>query len=47
MTATTDVLDLVGRWTVAEQGNDADALHGLLANAHIGPLQQPAGPPPS
>ena len=47
MTATTDVLDLVGRWAAAEQGNDADALDGLLANAHIGPLQQPAGPPPS
>jgi hypothetical protein len=47
MTETTDVLDLVGRWTAAEQGNDAEALDGLLANAHIGPLQQPAGPPPS
>ena len=47
MTATNDVLDLVGRWAAAEQGNDAEALAGLLANAHIGPLQQPAGPPPS
>ena len=47
MTATNDVLDLVGRWAAAEQGNDAEALAGRLANAHIGPLQQPAGPPRS
>jgi hypothetical protein len=55
MTATTDVLDLAQRWAAAEQGNDAQALEGLLAarptdrwmlaNAHIGMLQAPAGPP--
>jgi hypothetical protein len=47
MTTETEVLDLVDRWAEAEQGNDAEALQGLLANAHIGPLQQPGGPPPS
>jgi hypothetical protein len=47
MTTETEVLDLVDRWARAEGGNDADALAGLLANAHIGTLQQPGGPPPS
>ena len=46
MTATTEVLELVEGWAAAEQGNDAEALDGLLANAHIGMLQ-PAGPPAS
>jgi hypothetical protein len=55
MTATTDVVDLVQRWAAAEQGNDAQALEGMLAarpadrwmlaNAHIGMLQAAAGPP--
>jgi ketosteroid isomerase-like protein len=36
MTARTDVLDLVGRWTAAEQGNDAEALDGLLADDFVG-----------
>ena len=51
MTATTDVLDLVGRdnsgrfrlTLVAVQSPD----RWRLANAHIGSLQQPPGPPPS
>jgi hypothetical protein len=47
MTATSDVLELVERWATAEQGNDAEALEGLLANAHIGMLQVPAGRPSS
>jgi hypothetical protein len=47
MTAITDVLDLVEGWAEAEQRNDAEALDGLLANAHIGMLQNPDGPPPS
>jgi hypothetical protein len=47
MTTETEVLDLVDRWAKAQQGNDAGALGGLLANAHIGTLQQPGGPPPS
>jgi ketosteroid isomerase-like protein len=40
MTATTEVLDLVERWAKAEQGNDATALDGLLADdfAGVGPL---------
>ena len=46
MTPTTEVLDLVRAWAEAEQRNDAGALDGLLANAHIGMLQTPAGPPP-
>jgi hypothetical protein len=45
MTTETEVLDLVDRRAKAEQGNDAEALKGLLADAHIGTLQQPAGPP--
>jgi hypothetical protein len=45
MTATNEVLELVERWATAEQGNDAAALDRLLANAHIGMLQPPAGPP--
>jgi ketosteroid isomerase-like protein len=36
MTDTTDVLDLVGRWAAAEQGNDAQALEGLLADDFVG-----------
>ncbi len=36
MTARTDVLDLVGRWATAEQGNDAEALDGLLADDFVG-----------
>ena len=36
MTATTDVLDLVQRWAAAEQGNDAQALEGLLADDFMG-----------
>jgi ketosteroid isomerase-like protein len=36
MTAGTDVLDLVGRWTEAEQRNDAAALDGLLAADFVG-----------
>jgi len=36
MTATTDVLDLVGRWAEAEQGNDAEALDGVLAGDFVG-----------
>jgi hypothetical protein len=47
MTTETQVLDLVDRWAEAEQGNHAGALEGLLADAHIGTLQQPGGPPPS
>jgi hypothetical protein len=47
MTTETEVLDLDDRWARAEQGNDAEALKGLLADAHIGTLRQPGGPPPS
>jgi hypothetical protein len=47
MSATTDVLELVERRAAAERGNGATALDGLLANAHIGMLQTPAGPPSS
>ena len=36
MTATTDVLDLVGRWAAAEQDNDAGRLDGLLADDFVG-----------
>src|SRR5215213_7598282 len=36
MTATTAVLDLVERWAAAEQGNDAEALDGLLADDFVG-----------
>jgi uncharacterized protein (TIGR02246 family) len=36
MTATTEVLDLVGRWTAAEQDNDAGALDRLLADDFVG-----------
>jgi uncharacterized protein (TIGR02246 family) len=36
MTGRTDVLDLVGRWAAAEQGNDAEALDGLLADDFVG-----------
>jgi len=36
MTARTDVLDLVGRWAAAEQGNDGEALDGLLADDFVG-----------
>ncbi|HEX2159779.1 MAG TPA: hypothetical protein VHS79_22785 [Actinomycetes bacterium] len=44
MTATSDVRELVNRWAEAERGNDAEALDGLLADAHIG-FQDPAGAP--
>jgi uncharacterized protein (TIGR02246 family) len=36
MTRTTDVLDLVERWAAAEQGNDAEALDGLLTDDFVG-----------
>ena len=36
MTTTTDVLDLVGRWAEAEQGNDAKALDTVLAGDFVG-----------
>jgi ketosteroid isomerase-like protein len=36
MTATTEVLDLVGAWADAEQRNDAGALDGLLADDFVG-----------
>ena len=36
MNARNDVLDLVGRWAAAEQGNDAEALDGLLAGDFVG-----------
>lgn len=36
MMATTDVLDLVRSWAAAEQGNDAEALDGLLADDFVG-----------
>jgi uncharacterized protein (TIGR02246 family) len=36
MTGTTDVLDLVERWAAAEQGNDAEALDGLLTDDFVG-----------
>jgi ketosteroid isomerase-like protein len=36
MTTMTDVQDLVGRWAAAEQGNDAKALQGLLADDFVG-----------
>ena len=45
MTATTEVLDLVERWAAAERANDAGALDQLLANVHIGMLQQPRSQP--
>ena len=40
MTAQNGVLDLVQRWTAAEQRNDAGALDGLLADgfAGVGPF---------
>jgi hypothetical protein len=58
MTARTDVLDLVERWATAEQGGDNSGRfrlslvaarpgdRWLLANTHIGMLQEPAGRPP-
>ena len=36
MTTETQVLDLVNRWAEAEQGNDAEALEGLLAHDFVG-----------
>jgi ketosteroid isomerase-like protein len=36
MTASTDVLELVEVWAAAEQGNDAEALDGLLAGDFVG-----------
>jgi ketosteroid isomerase-like protein len=36
MTATNDVLDLVGRWAAAEEKNDAGLLDGLLADDFVG-----------
>ena len=36
MTATPDVLDLVGRWAAAEEKNDAGLLDGLLADDFVG-----------
>jgi ketosteroid isomerase-like protein len=36
MTPTSDVLHLVERWAGAEQGNDAEALDGLLADDFVG-----------
>jgi ketosteroid isomerase-like protein len=36
MTTSADVLDLVKRWATAEQGNDAGALDGLLADDFVG-----------
>jgi uncharacterized protein (TIGR02246 family) len=36
MTGTTEVLDLVHRWAAAEQGNDPEALDGLLADDFVG-----------
>ena len=36
MMASTNVLDLVQRWAAAEQGNDAQALDGLLADDFVG-----------
>jgi ketosteroid isomerase-like protein len=36
MTGGTGVLDLVGRWAAAEQGNDAEALDELLADDFVG-----------
>jgi ketosteroid isomerase-like protein len=36
VTGTTDVLELVERWAAAEQGNDAAALEGLLADDFVG-----------
>ena len=40
MTAQNGVLDLVQRWAAAEEGNDAKALDGLLADgfAGVGPF---------
>ena len=36
MTATNDVLDLVGRWAAAVEKNDAGLLDGLLADDFVG-----------
>jgi uncharacterized protein (TIGR02246 family) len=36
MTASTDVLDLVARWTKAEEHNDAGALDQVLADDFVG-----------
>lgn len=36
MTARTEVLELVGDWAAAEQGNDAEALDKLLAGDFVG-----------
>jgi len=36
MTATNDVLDLVGRWAAAEEKNDAGQLDGVLADDFVG-----------
>ena len=47
MTATTDALDLVGRWAEAEQGNDAKALDTVLAGDFVRrrPPRVRPGPP--
>jgi ketosteroid isomerase-like protein len=36
MTATTEVPGLLERWAAAEQGNDSEALDGLLADDFVG-----------
>jgi ketosteroid isomerase-like protein len=36
MTTTDDILDLVGRWAAAEEGNDPERLEGLLAHDFVG-----------